>query len=159
MGKKLLLDKAHIEGIRFYDAYRKNGGYAAVEKAFKMLPADIVEPLIALSICFVALENILISELKPWRIGVVFMFGLVHGMGFAAALNEMGLPRDSFFYSLITFNIGVEAGQLTVILACYFLFGRYFADKVWYRPRIVYPLSIGIAVIAAYWTVTRIYNI
>ncbi len=122
-------------------------------------PPAVIEPIIALSICFVALENLLVSELKVWRIVVVFLFGLVHGMGFASALNEMGVPRDSFFYSLITFNVGVEAGQLTVILACYFAFGRWFANRSWYRPRIVYPMSICIALIAAVWTVQRILNV
>src|SRR6266568_2231705 len=57
-------------------------------------PPAIVEPVIALSICFVAIENILFSELKWWRVLVVFMFGLIHGMGFASALNEIGLPPN-----------------------------------------------------------------
>src|SRR5215210_4652760 len=55
-------------------------------------PSAIVEPIISLSIMFVAIENILFNELKPWRIIVVFMFGLIHGLGFASALNEIGLP-------------------------------------------------------------------
>ncbi|HSC40081.1 MAG TPA: HupE/UreJ family protein, partial [Chitinophagaceae bacterium] len=70
-------------------------------------PGAVVEPIIALSILFVAVENILLDELKPWRVLVVFLFGLIHGMGFASSLNEIGLPRNKFFTSILSFNIGV----------------------------------------------------
>src|SRR4249919_1734851 len=66
-------------------------------------PSAVVEPVIALSILFVALENIMIEKLSPWRILIVFMFGLIHGMGFASALNEIGLPSDKFFLSIFSF--------------------------------------------------------
>lgn len=117
----------------------------------------IIEPLIALSILYVALENIFSPRLKPSRIGIVFLFGLVHGLGFAGALAEMGLPRNAYFISLITFNIGVELGQLTIILAAWFLMAKWFSGKSFYRSRIVIPLSIMIACIAAFWTVERIF--
>ena len=125
-------------------------------KGIIVLPPAIIEPIIALSIAFIAIENILLSELKPWRILVVFAFGLVHGMGFASALNELGLPRNAFYTSLISFNVGVELGQITVISFIYFSLIYWFGQKVWYRQRIVYPLSILIALIALYWTFTRI---
>lgn len=120
------------------------------------LPPQIVEPIIALSIVFVAVENILITELKPWRILIVFLFGLIHGMGFASALNEIGLPRNKFFTSIISFNLGVEVGQIAVILLTFMLIIRPFAKYPWYKKFIVYPLSLIIALIAAYWTVQRI---
>jgi hypothetical protein len=120
-------------------------------------PPSIIEPIIALSIVFIALENIVMKSLKSGRIVLVFLFGLVHGMGFASALNELGLPRDTFFTSLITFNIGVELGQIVVIFLCYILFGKWFSQATWYRPRLVYPLSTGIALIAAYWAFERIF--
>jgi hydrogenase/urease accessory protein HupE len=75
----------------------------------------IVEPLIAVSIAYVAIENIFLSELKSWRVALVFAFGLLHGLGFAGALQELGLPRSEFLTALLTFNAGVEAGQLAVI--------------------------------------------
>jgi len=75
------------------------------------VPSAITEPIIAMSIGFVAIENILFSELKAWRILIVFMFGLVHGMGFASALNEIGLPPNKFYTSIIAFNGGVELGH------------------------------------------------
>ena len=80
-------------------------------KSIIMAPGAVVEPIIALSILFVAVENILLDELKPWRVLVVFLFGLIHGMGFASALNEIGLPRNKFFTSILSFNAGVEIGQ------------------------------------------------
>lgn len=121
------------------------------------VPSRIVEPLIALSIMFVALENIFAKKLRPSRLAVVFVFGLVHGMGFASALSNLGLPSNSYFTSLIMFNAGVELGQLTVILAAFFLFGKWFGKKPWYHARIVTPLSLIIAAIALYWVVQRLF--
>ena len=120
-------------------------------------PAKIVEPVIALSIMYVALENIYSPKLKTSRIGVVFLFGLVHGMGFAGALGHLGLPKDAYLTCLVMFNLGVELGQLTVILTAYFLLARYFGDKPYYRRYIVIPLSALIAVIALYWTIQRLF--
>ena len=117
----------------------------------------IVEPIIAISILYVAMENVFYPGLKKSRIGVVFLFGLVHGMGFASALGELGLPRNAYLTSLIMFNVGVELGQLAVILSAYFLFGKWFGQKPYYRNRIVIPLSVVIAIIAAYWTVQRVF--
>jgi hydrogenase/urease accessory protein HupE len=116
----------------------------------------IVEPLIALSIAYVAIENIFLSELRSWRVALVFAFGLLHGMGFAGALKELGLPRSEFVTALLTFNIGVEAGQLAVIGTAFLLVGWYSAHRVWYRRRIVVPASMLIACTAVYWTVQRL---
>jgi hypothetical protein len=83
------------------------------------VPASIVEPLIAASITYVAIENIFTSGLHRWRPLVIFGFGLLHGLGFASVLGEFGLPRDQFIPALVGFNIGVEIGQLTVIAATF----------------------------------------
>ncbi len=120
-------------------------------------PSRIIEPLIAVSILYVAIENIYSPRLKTSRLGIVFAFGLIHGLGFAGALANMGLPKNAYFLSLIMFNIGVELGQLTIILAAYFLLAKWFAHKKWYRERIVVPLSFLIAVVAAIWTIQRIF--
>jgi hypothetical protein len=120
-------------------------------------PPAIVEPIIALSILFVAIENIILRELKPWRILIVFLFGLIHGLGFASSLNEIGLPPDKFFTSILSFNIGVELGQISVITAIFLLIIIPLRKKIWYRKGIVCPLSIFIALIAAYWTVERVF--
>jgi hydrogenase/urease accessory protein HupE len=120
-------------------------------------PARMVEPMIALSIAYVAIENIFLSELKPWRLALVFAFGLLHGMGFAGALKELGLPRSEFLTALLTFNVGVEAGQLAVIGAAFLLVGWHCSNRAWYRGRIVIPASAMIACTAVYWTIQRLY--
>jgi hypothetical protein len=117
---------------------------------------SVIEPLIAASILFTAIENIVHSKLNTWRIVLIFGFGLIHGLGFANALNEIGLPKNQFITSLLSFNLGVELGQITVILAAYFIVGKWFSNKVWYKERIVYPISSVIGCIALYWTIERI---
>jgi hypothetical protein len=85
------------------------------------------------------------------------MFGLVHGMGFASALNEIGLPPNKFYTSILAFNGGVELGQATVILIIFSSFIVLWGKRPWYRQRIVYPLSGIIAMIAGYWTIDRLF--
>ena len=125
-------------------------------KSIIVMPPSVVEPIVALSIAFIAIENIVMTELKPWRVLIVFAFGLVHGMGFASALNELGLPRNAFYTSLLSFNVGVELGQATIILTMYFGLIYWFGKKPWYRQRVVYPMSALIALIAIYWTISRL---
>ena len=119
------------------------------------LPSPIVEPLIALSIVYVAVENLRTETLGPWRIALVFLFGLLHGMGFAGVLTTLELPRASFAVALAGFNLGVEAGQLSVMAIAALLVGG-FRHQPWYRRRIVVPASLAIAAVGVYWTVTRI---
>lgn len=126
-------------------------------KNIVMAPSAVVEPIISLSIMFVAVENMMVSSLKPWRIALVFMFGLIHGMGFASALNEIGLPPGKFFTSILAFNAGVELGQIAVIVAMFTLVINRLKDKTWYRRNIVLGLSALIAAIAFYWTIERIF--
>ena len=99
-----------------------------------MSPA-IVEPLIALSIVYVAVENILTTKLTPWRPFVVFGFGLLHGLGFAGMLHEIGLQRADFLTGLVGFNIGVELGQLAVIGMAFLATAMWFGRAPWYRSR------------------------
>jgi len=126
-------------------------------KSVIVAPGAVVEPIIALSILFVALENILLTELKPWRVAVVFMFGLIHGMGFASALNEIGLPRNQFFTSILSFNAGVEIGQIAVITSMFFIIIIPFKKMPQYRNIMVIPLSVLIALVAGWWTIQRIF--
>ena len=121
------------------------------------LSPSIVEPLIALSIVYVAVENLYTTELKPWRPLVVFSFGLIHGLGFAGVLAELGLPQQHFLTSLVTFNIGVELGQLSVIGLAYLVVG-WFRSQRWYRTYLSMPASCGIALVACYWTIDRIFG-
>lgn len=120
------------------------------------LPSTVVEPLIAASIVYVAVENILTTTLHVWRVFIVFGFGLLHGMGFAGVLQEVGLPRSEFLTGLISFNLGVELGQLAVISLAFLAVGMWFKDRPWYRHRVVQPASALIAMVGLYWTVERI---
>ncbi len=120
------------------------------------LPSSIVEPLIALSIVFVAVENIFTSELRPSRVALVFAFGLLHGLGFAGVLSELGLPRAEFLPALLSFNAGVEAGQLAVISLAFLAVGL-FRHRSWYRRAVVVPASVLIAVVGLYWSVQRVF--
>ena len=121
------------------------------------LPSSITEPLIAASIVYIAVENIFTGELKPWRPLVVFCFGLIHGLGFASAFAQVGLPRSDFLIGLIGFNVGVECGQLAVITAAFLAVG-WFRNRPWYRRCVVIPASILIAITAAIWTVQRVWG-
>ncbi len=119
------------------------------------LPSRVVEPLIALSVAYVAIENIATSKLTPWRPAVVFGFGLLHGMGFAGVLTELRLPHDEIIPALISFNVGIELAQLTVIAAAFLAVAVWFRDEWWYRTRFVIPASSAIAAIGLFWTVQR----
>jgi hypothetical protein len=117
--------------------------------------------MIALSIAYVALENFITSDLKPWRLALVFSFGLLHGMGFAGVLRELGLPHSQYLNALATFNIGVEAGQLSVIAVASLVVALLAAASLGrneprYRRFVVQPASLLIAFIGLYWTIQRI---
>jgi hydrogenase/urease accessory protein HupE len=119
------------------------------------VPAHIVEPLIAASIVYICVENLFIDHLSKWRPFVIFGFGLLHGLGFASVLSGIGLSQTHFATGLIAFNIGVELGQLSVILLCFLAVGFWFRNKSWYRMIVVIPGSLIIAAIGAYWFLER----
>lgn len=120
------------------------------------LKSSVVEPLIALSICVVGLENLYSEKINKYRILLIFLFGLLHGMGFADALSKLGLPENKLLISLISFNVGVELGQIAVVTIAYFTIGFWFYKKEWYRQRITIPFSIVISLYAFYLFVTRL---
>ena len=120
------------------------------------IPPAIVEPLIAASIVFIAVENLLTDRLHKWRPIVVFGFGLVHGLGFAGVLAEIGLPQEDFVSALVGFNLGVELGQLVVIGACFLAVGLWFRHATWYRVAITRPASLAIAATGVFWFIERV---
>ena len=120
------------------------------------LPSSIVEPLIALSIAYIGIENIFAHSLHKSRLVIVFFFGLLHGMGFASVLADFGMPANAFMTALISFNVGVEFGQLAVILLAFLAVGVWFRDRPWYHTVIVVPCSSAIALTGLYWTWDRI---
>ncbi len=120
------------------------------------LPAQIVEPLIALSIGYVALENIVFREMTRLRLPVVFAFGLLHGMGFASTLTDFGLPNDAYLWALLWFNLGVEAGQVTILLCAYLTLTVWFTDPDRYRRWVVLPGSLAVSAVGLMWFVERV---
>ncbi|MBE9564966.1 MAG: HupE/UreJ family protein [Proteobacteria bacterium] len=120
------------------------------------LPSNVVEPLIALSIAYVGIENIMARQLHKSRLVLVFLFGLLHGLGFASVLNDFGMPTDDFATALISFNIGVEFGQIAVIAIAFMLFSFWFKDKVRYRKFIIIPGSVLISIVGFYWFLERL---
>lgn len=121
------------------------------------LSPSIVEPLIALSIVSVGMENVFVKELKPRRVVIVFLFGLLHGMGFAGVLSGLGLPESDFVTALIFFNIGVEAGQLSVIAMAFLCVFWLLKNQQRYRQWVVVPVSVVISLIGLFWTYERLF--
>ena len=120
------------------------------------LRGDIVEAIIALSIVWVAVENCLYKEPSKWRYMIVFAFGLLHGLGFAALLTQYGLPKDNFISMLLAFNLGVEFGQLAVLVIAFVLI-KMIMKKNWYSNEIKIPASLIIAGIGLFWFIERIF--
>ncbi len=120
------------------------------------LPEQVVQPLIALSIVYVGIENIFNKGLKKSRLVLVFAFGLLHGLGFASMLADFGMPENAFATGLISFNVGVELGQLSILLGAYLLVGLFFGKRDWYKALVVNPASLVISLIAFYWFIDRL---
>jgi hypothetical protein len=119
-----------------------------------LLPSRLVETLIALSIVVMAVENCFMREAKPWRWALVFLFGLIHGLGFAGSFSALAMQPGDFARPLILLNVGIELGQLTVVATCAAL--TWWAwQKPWYNRVVVYPASILIALLATWWTIER----
>ncbi len=119
------------------------------------LPAAIVEPLISASIVWVGVENAIAgSRSDRYRPYLVFGFGLLHGLGFASALSTLEAPRGGFLLTLLSFNAGIELGQLAVIAGALAV-TVWYRQREWYRRAVVVPASLLIATIAGAWTVQR----
>lgn len=121
------------------------------------IPATIVEPLIAASIVYVAVENVFTETLRPSRTLVIFCFGLLHGLGFASVLAEFGLPGKGFVSALLGFNVGVELGQLAVVAIAFLTTALWFRNRTWYRQWIAVPASVMIGLTGVWWFVQRVF--
>jgi hydrogenase/urease accessory protein HupE len=127
------------------------------------LPGALVETLIALSIVYVAVENFFVRNLER-RGWITFLFGLIHGFGFASVLRDYGLPHDALLPALAAFNAGVEVGQLAIVLACLGLlllvdrlgYPRGRADPGGRDPRVVKAVSGVVLMLGLYWTIERL---
>ena len=119
------------------------------------LPSRYVEPAIALSIAFIAIENVIKPKLGPGRLAIVFGFGLIHGLGFASSLSDIPFPKADFMVALLGFNFGVDLGQLFIIALAFLAVG-WFRNRSWFRSRIAIPCSLAIAGVGLFWAVQRI---
>ena len=120
------------------------------------IPSSIVEPLIALSIVWIAIENCLFKQTTKWRPAIVFSFGLLHGLGFAAVLAEFGLPKADLVTSLLAFNVGVELGQISIIILA-FAATILMRKQPWFRTWVQLPASIAIGLVGLYWFIERVF--
>ena len=123
-----------------------------------LLPSRLVETLIALSIVVMAVENIFMRTVKPWRWSLVFLFGLVHGLGFAGSFSMLRLTDGDFIRSLLLLNLGIESGQLVVVGAAAAL-TCCFWQRPWYTHAVIIPASAVIALIASWWTIERAFGL
>ena len=119
-------------------------------------PGHIVEPLIALSVAYVGVENLFTSRLRPWRVMVVFAFGLLHGLGFAGAMSELPYSHADLVGMLVSFNVGVELGQLTVIAAAAVAMRGVLAQRESWRLPVARLASAAVGVTGLLWTVERL---
>ena len=119
------------------------------------LNAVLVEVIIALSIAFVAIENLFVNYRLAWRSVIIFFFGLLHGLGFAGALSEMGVPNDHFVSALIGFNIGVEIAQLSFGVVVFFALHKLIKPHHFQRFVFV-PGNCLVAIAGSYWLIERL---
>jgi hypothetical protein len=119
--------------------------------------ARLIEPAIALSIVFVGADNLVCGHGRDARAWIALVFGLVHGFGFANVLREFGLPREALGWSLFSFNVGVEIGQLAIVLVVATLLAaiRRRSDAVSYR--VAYAGSVVVIAAGSYWFVERVF--
>lgn len=135
---------------------------AAASLGLITLSPALVEPLIALSIAYIGVENLMRSspQITPqftlMRGSVVFAFGLLHGLGFASVLADFGLPDTAFLASLISFNIGVEIGQLIIVIPLFVLLRYILAEQKYYKIIFQMPVSVLIALTGIYWALERV---
>ena len=137
-----------LQVTAFTFAHRITLALAAL--GFVKLQLSVVEPLIFLSIVWVAFENTFFKKTTKWRPLVVFTFGLLHGLGFATLLTQYGLPKDNFISLLLAFNVGVEFGQFAVLLAAFILI-RLIYLKTEYKNQLKIPASILIGCTGLFW--------
>ena len=122
------------------------------------VPGSIVEPLIALSIAWIGIENIIkkSGRVAVSRSAVVFAFGLLHGLGFASVLADFGLPQSTFIVALVSFNLGVEIGQLIIVIPIFFLLRTLKLREPQFRRGFQIPVSAVISAIGIFWFFERV---
>ena len=120
-------------------------------------PARLVEPIIALSIVYVGVDNLMARGGRDMRVWIALVFGLIHGFGFASVLREMGLPSGALGWSLFSFNVGVEVGQLGVVLVVATILAGIRARSAVAAERIAIAGSIAVIAAGTFWFIERVF--
>ena len=120
-------------------------------------PSNIVEPAIALSIVWVGADNLLVGGGRDLRAWIAFVFGLIHGFGFAGILRAMNLPNRDVAWSLVSFNVGVEIGQLAVVIAAAAALAALRARSELFGQRLATVGSVVVIVVGGVWFVQRVF--
>ena len=131
----------------------------AASLGYISLPSRFVESMIALSIAYTAFENIIKPDVA-WRFYLTFGFGLIHGLGFASTLSVL-LPPSGVIVPLLCFNVGVELGQLTIVviaLPVFYIVARGLGAHL-YRRTVMPAISVGIFVLGAIWLFERVLQV
>ena len=155
----LLLGGSWLALVRIVTAFTIGHSVTLSLAALNILspPASIIEPAIALSIVFVGADNLVRGEGRDLRAWVALAFGLVHGFGFAYVLREFGLPREALGWSLFSFNLGVEIGQLVVVLAVASLLTAIRRRSDVMGTRVAVAGSVVVIAAGTYWFVQRVF--
>ena len=155
----LLLGGSWMALVRIVTAFTVGHSLTLSLAALNLLtpPASLIEPAIALSIVFVGADNLVRGDGRDLRAWVALVFGLVHGFGFANVLREFGLPSEALGWSLFSFNLGVEIGQLAIVLivASALAAVRRYSDRL--RYRVAFAGSVVVIAAGAYWFVERVF--
>jgi hydrogenase/urease accessory protein HupE len=155
----LLLGGSWMALIRIVTAFTIGHSITLSLAALNILspPASIIEPAIALSIVFVGADNLVRGDGRDLRAWVALTFGLVHGFGFANVLREFGLPREALGWSLFSFNLGVEIGQLAVVLAVASVLAAVRRRSELIGSRVAIAGSVVVIAAGTYWFVQRVF--
>ena len=147
----------HGGGLRRLSAARESVTLALATLNVLQPPASIIEPAIALSIVFVGADNLVRGDGRDLRAWVALTFGLVHGFGFANVLREMDLPSRALGWSLFSFNLGVEIGQVAIVLIVASLLEAIRRRSAFAGARVAMAGSVVVIAAGAYWFVERVF--
>jgi hydrogenase/urease accessory protein HupE len=154
----LLIAKSILEVLKIVTAFTVAHSITLSLAVLGIIPVyeTWVEAGIALTICYVAAENLFRKSSARWRWVLTFIFGLIHGIGFSSALSQIGLSKSHFLVSLLTFNVGIEIGQLIVVGVLWFFLVKARANS-WYQTAVVRVGSAIIFIIGLIWFIERIH--
>jgi hydrogenase/urease accessory protein HupE len=120
-------------------------------------PARLVEPAIALTIVYVGMDNLLVRGGRDVRAWIALAFGFIHGFGFASVLREMDLPSRALGWSLLSFNVGVEIGQLLVVVSVASVLAALRSRNEEFGTRLAFAASLVVVVAGAFWFIQRVF--